>query len=124
MKKETQKVKKEKNESVNGGVSASTIVEGCDENEEKTTIRKDVHWEPINMSDFEVQGVKDLIERLRTWDRAINNCPSEIADKEQLLDRLEVCYCIFMQFRRLCCLSHENTDQDRYKRMKHFYHIC
>eukprot|EP00794_Sanderia_malayensis_P014173 gene14173-15652_t len=49
---------------------------------------KEVHWEPINMTDFEVDGLKHLIQRLKTWDRAIQNCPEEITDQEALLDRL------------------------------------
>ena len=90
VKKGSQKVKKEKTNVVNGSLSSSAANEEHANGEDKGDIRKEPHWEPINIADFEVQGVKNLIERLRTWDRAIKNCPTEIADQEALLDRLEV----------------------------------
>lgn len=92
VKKGSQKVKKENVDAINGGVSSSDIAEENGEDEEKSAISKQPHWEPINLTDFEVQGVKKLITRLRTWDRAINSCPTEVADQQALLDRLEVCY--------------------------------
>ena len=101
VKKGSQKVKKEKTNVVNGSVSSSVVDEGHANSENKCDIRKEPHWEPISIADFEVQGVKNLIERLRTWDRAIKNCPPEIADQEALLDRLEVIFILFpcMYFR-------------------------
>ena len=90
VKKGLQKVKKEKVDVVNGSVCSSGIGGANTNGEDKSDIQKEPHWEPINICDSEVQGVKNLIERLRTWDRAIKNCPTEITDQEALLDRLEV----------------------------------
>ncbi len=64
--------------------------EASDALDDKEAISKDSPWEPVYLTDFEVNGLKRLIERLRTWDRAIGNCPAEISGQEALLDRLEV----------------------------------
>ena len=90
VKKGSQKVKKEKIEVVNGSVASNAVGERLANGEDKNGIQKEPYWEPINIGDCEVLGVKNLIERLRTWDRAIKNCPPEISNQEALLDRLEV----------------------------------
>jgi len=89
VKKGSQKVKKEKIEVVNGSVASNAVGERLANGEDKNGIQKEPYWEPINIGDCEVLGVKNLIERLRTWDRAIKNCPPEISNQEALLDRLE-----------------------------------
>ncbi len=90
-KKRKSKVKIENGSADNGAVSSkSSGEEASIDGDDKEASPKEAHWEPIMMTDFEVDGVKRLIERLRTWDRAINNCPAEIPDQEALLDRLEV----------------------------------
>ena len=91
VKRGSQKVKKEKIEVVNGSVASNTVGEALANGEDKNGIQKEPYWEPINISESEVLGVKNLIERLRTWDRAIKNCPPEVPNQEALLDRLEVC---------------------------------
>ena len=90
VKKSSKKIKKETKEVANDPVTSSDMIEENGDHENKNSIPKDVPWEPVIMTDFEVCGVKQLIERLRTWDRAINNSPSEVTDQKALLDRLEV----------------------------------
>ena len=90
VKKSLKKIKKETKEISNDAVTSSEIIEENGDHEDKDSIPKDVPWEPIVMTEFEVCGVKQLIERLRNWDRAINNYPSEVTDQKALLDRLEV----------------------------------
>lgn len=93
--KSSQQVKHEIVEALNGDVTSSTVLEENSENEDKSSIRKEPHWDPVNLTDSEVKGVKKLIARLRTWDRAVNNCPAEISDQEALLDRLEVLFLLY-----------------------------
>lgn len=88
--KTSKNVKKETKEISNDAVTSSEIIEDNGDHEDKHIVPNDVPWEPIVMTEFEVIGVKQLIERLRNWDRAINNYPSEVTDQKALLDRLEV----------------------------------
>ena len=47
-------------------------------------------WTPIYLSQSEIEGLQELIERLRYWPQAQKEYPTEIGDREELLDRLEV----------------------------------
>eukprot|EP00795_Rhopilema_esculentum_P015221 gene15221-6425_t len=88
-KKSSKKIKKEKNGDARQEVISPETVEENQVNESKDHVQASVKWEPINLTDFEANGVKQLIKRLQTWDRAINNCPPEISEPQALLDRLE-----------------------------------
>ena len=48
-------------------------------------------WRPVYLTIFEVDGLTNLIERLRTWPQAKRNVPAEVEDPDGLLERLEVC---------------------------------
>ena len=89
-KKNSKKIKKEKHGDARQEVISPETVEENQVNESKDLVQAPVKWEPINLTDFEANGVKQLIKRLQTWDRAINNCPPEISEPQALLDRLEV----------------------------------
>ena len=87
-------VKKEKVSSENGGMSSKSVAESREERagqeNKEAAAATTARWDALALIDFEVKGIHKLIQRLRSWDRAIENCPEEIPDQEALLDRLEV----------------------------------
>lgn len=60
-----------------------------EEDQEKKTTEKE--WVPVYLTPFEIRGLRQLIERLKSWPTAQKNVPSSIGQPGRLLQRLEVC---------------------------------
>ena len=68
--------------------------EDCREN--KTESKKE--WVPVYLTPFEIRGLEELIERLKSWPTAQKSLPNSIKEPERLLERLEVCMLVYIFF--------------------------
>jgi hypothetical protein len=83
---------------------------GCHSDSEVTEDAQEKPWVPVYLTKDEVNGLRCLMERLRTWQYAQKCIPSTISDSEALLTDLEVrllyeYYTFFVKFR----VSKQNT---------------